>query len=177
MAKEAMTISYKYLGSRHPEPLFALAVPRLGPSNRPAREIAAPALFRLLSESALYRAAFSACGVALGIVDARLPRPQLVQVNQAFERFFGLHGSDACRHSVAALLLNGDVALERRLFVDVPTREWVMIQPLEGDCVAVEITIDPLRDSAGQLTHWAVSFAASRERTRLRESEALAAQA
>ena len=166
-----MTISDKY-----PEPVRPQSPPRLNAHNRPAREHAAPALFRLLTESALYRAAFSACGVALGIVDARAPRPQLVQVNRAFERLFGLHGSEACRHSVAALLLNGDVALERRLFTDSAARDWVMIERREGS-VTVEITIDPLRDTAGQLTHWTVSCAALREPFHLQASGALAIHA
>lgn len=128
------------------------------------REHAAPALFRLLSESALYRAVFSACGVPLGIVDARAPRPQLVQVNRAFERCFGYHGSEACRYSVAALLLNGDVGLERRLFTEHAARTDVAIKRRDGATLHMVVTIDPLLDLDGKLTHWAVSFAQAAEK-------------
>lgn len=142
----------------------ARAVPGTA-SARAAREQAAPALFRLLSESALYRSLFSACGVALGIVEARSPRPVFIQVNRAFERSFACQQSEACRNPVATLLLNGDIALERRLFGETAARAQIRATQRDGSAVPIDMTIDPLRDCDGRVTHWAVAFLAERAGT------------
>ena len=56
---------------------------------------AAPALYRLLTDSALSRAALGACGIPLAILDARIPARSVTYVNPAFETFFGVRAS-AC---------------------------------------------------------------------------------
>ncbi|HZN86943.1 MAG TPA: hypothetical protein VFB53_09190, partial [Burkholderiales bacterium] len=49
----------------------------------------APALFRLLAEAALSRAALDACGLPVALADAADASRPLSYVNQAFEAFFG----------------------------------------------------------------------------------------
>ena len=51
-----------------------------------------PALSRLLSESALYRAALEACGFPVAILDAAHPDRPVRYVNSAFARFMASPG-------------------------------------------------------------------------------------
>jgi PAS domain S-box-containing protein len=134
--------------------------PHGGPALR--RDQAAPALFSLLAESALYRAAYAACGVAMGIVDARLERPQFISVNREFERLLGFHGSDACRYPVVALLLDGNNALAATVFRSEPTREEVEVRRRDGSRLTVALACTPLHDAAGSHTHWAVALSSAR---------------
>ena len=60
----------------------------------PASQEAAPALFRLLSDSALYRAAMTASRVPLAVLDAGRGGLPYVFVNPAFERLSGYAARD-----------------------------------------------------------------------------------
>ena len=70
--------------------------------NQRARTEPAPALFRLLSDSALSRAALGACGIPLAILDAAAPARSVTYVNPAFEGFFGFHPGEALGRPLAA---------------------------------------------------------------------------
>jgi len=79
-------------------------------SGRP--EIA-PALFRLLAEAALSRAALDGCGLPVAMADAALPAQPLSYINQAFESFFGYRAAEALGRPSAALLFAEPAAAER----------------------------------------------------------------
>lgn len=72
--------------------------------HRAKRIEAAPALFRLLSDSALSRAALGACGFPLAIVDASAPTRPVSHANAAFEGFFGYKPGESLGRPLAALL-------------------------------------------------------------------------
>src|ERR1700675_2262039 len=91
-----------------------------GKSGKPQ---GAPALFRLLSDSALSRAALGACGVPVPPLDAAANNHGFTYVNAAFEAFFGYRESEALGRSVAALLFRDDEALLQRLLAESP-RRW-----------------------------------------------------
>ena len=82
-----------------------MAVPQ---PSRPAgrRPEVAPALFRLLAESALSRAALDACGVPLVLVDAAAEGNAISYVNRAFEAFFGYRAAEALGRPAANLLFS-----------------------------------------------------------------------
>ena len=71
-------------------------VRRLPPSGHSvcARREAAPALFRLLADSALSRAALSACGLPLALVEADAPGCPVTYVHAAFVSLFGYRESE-----------------------------------------------------------------------------------
>jgi hypothetical protein len=77
-------------------------------SNKVGRTEAAPALYRLLADSALSRAALGCCGVPVAMLDATGKAPALRYVNAAFESFFGFGESESLGRSLAALLFQGD---------------------------------------------------------------------
>ena len=86
--------------------------------RRPATH-AAPALFRLLSDSSLSRAALNACGVPLALLEAE--KRTVTYVNAAFAAYFGFSEGEALGKSLAALLLRGDEALAQRVLADCPS--------------------------------------------------------
>src|SRR3989442_13774961 len=88
--------------------------------NRMARPEAAPALFRLLSDSALSRAALGACGFPLALLDAAPSARIVTYVNPAFEKFFGFDEREAAGPPLAALLFRGDEALLQRVLSEAP---------------------------------------------------------
>ncbi len=137
-------------------PTPPLPIPRKPLPTR--RDQAAPALFSLLSESALYRAAYAACGVAMGIADSRLERPQFISVNREFERLLGFHATEACRYPVAALILEGDNAIAATVFRNVPTRREIEVRRRDGSRLTVALACTPLHDASGNHTHWAVAL-------------------
>lgn len=140
-------------------------------AQRTARPQAAPALYRLLAESALYRAAFSACGFPLALVDAA-PGQALVEVNPAFEGFFGYKAAEARGRAFASLILRGDTTVAERLF-DHGSSCWrLRAWRKDGEALEVEVTAGAVRDADGRLTHWMLGFADGSDPGRLREQSA-----
>src|SRR5690348_16369454 len=90
--------------------------------SRPARPDSAPALSRLLAESALSRSALGACGVPLALVDAAAKARPVSYLNAAFEALFGYSEPDAVGRPLAALLFRNDEALVQRLLTESPKR-------------------------------------------------------
>lgn len=134
----------------------------------------APALSRLLSDSALSRAALGACGFPLAMLDARAGSRPVTYVNAAFEAFFGYRAAEAVDRSLAALVFHGDEPLVHRLLAESNSRWKARAWAKDGAVRHVEIALGAIRGADGALTHWVVAFADRSEVERLRsELEAL----
>ena len=135
--------------------------------SRPARPDTAPALFRLLADSALSRAALGCCGVPVVILDAAGKSRPVTFANAAFESFFGYGGHEIAGKPIAALLFRGDEALVQKL-VDSPRRWELTAWNKDGTERAVEVTLAAVRAVDGKLTHWVMAFSDRGEVERLR---------
>lgn len=142
--------------------------PRMTVVNRVQRVQPAPALFRLLSESALSRAALEACGFPVAVLDARQPSCPLTYVNAAFVSYFGWTEADAVGRAPAKLLFRGDEAALQRLLADPGTRWRLDTSGKDGEARHVELVLGALRSVDGNLTHWVLSFSDCSELERLR---------
>jgi PAS domain S-box-containing protein len=136
---------------------------------------AAPALFRLLSDSALSRAALGACGIPVAILDATVVSRPVTYVNPAFERFFGYRKSDSLGRSLAALIFHGDEPLLHRLLAQSAASRWQLRSwGRDGGLRHVELALGAVRSEEGRITHWVIGFTDRSEVERLRaELEAL----
>lgn len=117
----------------------------------------APALFRLLAEAALSRAALDVCGMPVALADAASPSRPLSYVNQAFERFFGYRAAEALGRPAAALLF-GDAALAERVFREDTGRLQLCARRKDGAPAPVEVAVSCVRGSDGRVTHWVLAF-------------------
>jgi len=136
------------------------------PPPRPGRPQAAPALFRLLSDSALSRAALNACGVPLALLDA--DKHTVAYVNAAFTACFGFGEGEALGRSIAALLLRGDEALAQRVLADCPSAWQLTAWRKDGAAMQLHLALSGVRGSDGRLTHWVLTFSDRTELERLR---------
>lgn len=134
-----------------------------------ARVEAAPALFRLLSDSALARAALSACGFPVALVDAASPGRPVTYVNAAFEDFFGYREAEARGRGVVDLLFRGDDQVARRLFDEPDAHRRLHAWRKDGSPLHVETGVGAVRGADGQLTHWVLAFVDRAELEMLRE--------
>ncbi|HEV2431302.1 MAG TPA: PAS domain-containing protein, partial [Burkholderiales bacterium] len=91
--------------------------------NKLEKQVPAPALYRLLSDSALSRAALGACGVPIAMLDATAAQRPVTYVNAAFETFFGYAADDVLGRPLAALLFRGDEPLVHRVLAE-PNSRW-----------------------------------------------------
>ena len=125
-------------------------------------ELEAPtaSLARLLSESALYRAALGACGFPVAILDAADPARPAVYVNAAFEEFFGFAEHEALGRPLAELVLRGDEPLAHRLLAGSRSHWQINVWTREGTARRVEATIGAVRGGNERVTHWVAAFAA-----------------
>ena len=128
----------------------------------------APALYRLLTDSALSRAALGACGLPLAMLDARTGSRPLTYVNAAFEGFFGYRSAEALGRPLAALLFHGDEPLVQRLLAESSSRWKLKACGKDGAARHVEISFGAVHSADGQLTHWVVAFADRSEVEKLR---------
>lgn len=146
--------------------------------NRIQRPEAAPALARLLAESALSRAALGACGIPVAMLDATLPTRPVTYVNPAFAAYFGWREADAISRPLAALLFRGDDSALQALFADPALRCEAKTWAKDGALKHVELALGAVRSAEGKLTRWVISFADRSELERLRaELEKLRANA
>jgi PAS domain S-box-containing protein len=136
--------------------------------STPIRTQAAPALFRLLSDSSLSRAALGACGIPLALVNAAGPARAITYVNPAFTAYFGFSESDAPGRPLAALLLRGDEPLANRLFADTAARWPITAWGRDGAARHVEVALGAVRSADGHLSHWVLAFSDRSEAERLR---------
>ena len=144
-----------------------MAVPQ--PSRHPGgRPEIAPALFRLLAESALARAALDACGMPLLMADAAAEAPPISYVNRAFEVFFGYRAAEALGRPVATLLF-ADPGAAGRLFRTPETQMLLRAQRKDGSLAHVEVAVGAVRGVDGRVTHWVLAFSDRTELEQLRE--------
>lgn len=128
----------------------------------------APALFRLLAEAALSRAALDACGLPVAIADAASASHPLSYVNQAFESFFGYRAAEALGRP-AQVLLAMEPARAEQLFRE--PAQSVLLRAQRKDCslAQVEVSVGAVRGSDGRVTHWVLAFSDRSELEQLRE--------
>ena len=133
-----------------------------------ARLPAAPALARLLSDSALSRAALAACGFPLALADASAKGRPLTYVNPSFENFFDYRAEEVLGRPVITLLFpEADGAAG--MFNDAPVRLQMRARCKNGASVEVELSIGMVHGVDGLLTHWVLAFADRSEIARMHE--------
>jgi len=143
-----MTVSYKLPNGKIPPP--------------------APALARLLSDSALSRAALAACGFPVALSDATAKGRPLTYVNPAFESFFGYRADEVLGRPAITLLFPEDESAAS-MFDEAPVRLQMRARRKDGITAEVELSIGMVHGIDGHLTHWVLAFADRSEMERLRE--------
>ena len=132
------------------------------------KQPAAPALARLLSDSALSRAALAACGFPLALADSTAKGRPLTYVNPSFENFFGYRGDEVLGKPVITLLFpEADGAAD--MFNDAPVRLQMRARRKDGSTAEVELSIGMVHGVEGRLTHWVLAFADRGEIARINE--------
>lgn len=128
---------------------------------------AAPALFRLLSDSALYRAAMAASRVPLALLDAQHPGLPFVFVNSAFEQLSGYAERDALGRPAGLALApcGGEGSLGALLAPEgnvtaatAGLRIACRVRRRDATERAVLAAFDPVRDERGGIGHWVVAI-------------------
>jgi PAS domain S-box-containing protein len=143
------------------------AVPQR-PGSVPVRAEVAPALYRLLAEASLSRAALDACGLPVALLDAAASGQPVSYVNQAFENFFGYRAAEALGRPLGVLLAAEGGAAER-LLRDAGGRMPLRARRKDGSQVHVEAAVGSVRGSDGRVTHWVLAFSDRSELELLRE--------
>lgn len=138
------------------------------PGKDGTRTVGAPALARLLSDSALSRAALAACGFPVALADASAKGRPLTYVNPAFEAFFGYRAEDVIGRPVITLLFpEADGA--GSMFNEAPARVQMRARCKDGAGAEVELSIGMVHGVDGMLTHWVLAFADRGEISRMQE--------
>jgi PAS domain S-box-containing protein len=136
--------------------------------NKPQKQVPAPALYRLLSDSARSRAALDACGFPIAMLDARAAARPVTYVNAAFEKFFGYAADDVLERPLAALLFRGDEPLVHRMLAE-PNSRWKLRAWGKDDALRyVEVSLGAVRSGEDELTQWVVAFSDRAEVEQLR---------
>jgi PAS domain S-box-containing protein len=135
------------------------------PVGRPPQ---APALARLLADSALSRAALAACGFPVALVDATAKGRPLTYVNPAFESYFGYKPEDVQGRPVITLLFP-EAEGAASMFNEAPARLQTRARRKDSSTTDVELSIGMVHSAEGRLTHWVLAFADRSELERLRE--------
>ena len=141
-----------------------MAVPDRIPNGRHQ----APALARLLADSALSRAALAACGFPVALSDAAAKGLPLTHVNPAFESFFGYRAEEVIGRPVITLLFPEDEGAAI-MFKDAPARLRMRARRKSGAAAEVELSIGMVHGIDGRLTHWVLAFADRSEIARMQE--------
>ena len=128
----------------------------------------APALYRLLAEASLSRAAMDACGAPMALVDAGATSRPLCYVNPAFEAFFGYRAAESLGRPVPTLLLDTGEGTDA-LYREPVGQHALRARRKDGSIAHVEATVGVIRASDGRITHWVLSFADRSELEQLRE--------
>ena len=128
----------------------------------------APALARLLSDSALSRAALAACGFPVALSDATTKGRPLTYVNPAFESLFGYRADEVLGRPAITLLFPEDEGAAS-MFNEAPARLQMRARRKNGSTAEVELSIGMVHGVDGRLTHWVLAFADRGEIERLRE--------
>jgi len=139
-----------------------------GASSGAGRAPQAPALARLLADSALSRAALAACGFPVALADATAKGRPLTYVNSAFEAFFGYRADEAQGKPVITLLFP-EAEGAASMFDEAPSRLQMRARRKDGSSADIEISIGMVHSADGRLTHWVLAFADRSELERLRD--------
>ncbi|MGQ0511682.1 MAG: PAS domain S-box protein [Betaproteobacteria bacterium] len=132
------------------------------------RDDVAPALYRLLSDSALSRAALGACGFPVVLADAGAMGHPITFANHAFEAYFGYRADEVTGRPAITLLFPEDETAAS-MFENAPARVEMRIRRKDGSTAHVELTIGMVHGASGHLSHWVLAFADRSELERLRE--------
>jgi PAS domain S-box-containing protein len=138
------------------------------PDRIPNGRHQAPALARLLADSALSRAALSACGFPVALADAAAKGLPVTYVNPAFESFFGYRADEVIGRPVITLLFPEDEGAAI-MFKDAPARLRMHARRKSGVAAEVELSIGMVHGTDGRLTHWVLAFADRSEIARMQE--------
>lgn len=137
-----------------------LRAPLAQPGARHAaadRRESAPALFRLLSDSALNRAALTGCALPIALAAAHAPAHPITFANAAFESFFGyLPGAAQGEPLDAVVTLSHEAA--HLMSGGASGRAPATARRRDGTPLEVELAIGPLHAADGRLTHWVLAF-------------------
>lgn len=133
-----------------------------------ARAVAAPALARLLSDSALSRAALAACGFPVALSDASAKGRPITYVNAAFESLFGYRAGEVLGRPVITLLFPEDEGAAN-MFVEAPARLQMRARRKDGSTAEVDLSVGMVHGADGRLTHWVLAFADRSEIARMQE--------
>ena len=128
----------------------------------------APALARLLSDSALSRAALAACGFPVALSDATAKGRPLTYVNPAFESLFGYRADEVLGRPAITLLFPEDEGAAS-MFNEAPVRLLMRARRKDGSSADVELSIGMVHGVEGLLTHWVLAFADRGEIARMHE--------
>ena len=134
------------------------SVGRNGGARRDTRHTLAPALFRLLSDSAMSRAALASCGAAVAIVDAQNASWPITYLNPVFERLFGHRNVDVEGQALVSLIFKRDSLAQDQLLASVRAPRDICAVHRNGTLVNVGAVLGPVNDSGGRLTHWVLTF-------------------
>jgi len=138
------------------------------PDRIPNGRHQAPALARLLADSALSRAALAACGFPVALSDAAAKGLPLTYVNPAFESFFGYRAEEVIGRPIITLLFPEDEGAAI-MFKDAPARLRMHARRKSGAAAEVELSIGMVHGIDGRLTHWVLAFADRSEIARMQE--------
>jgi PAS domain S-box-containing protein len=136
--------------------------------NKVQRVEAAPALARLLSESALSRAALGAFSIPVALLDATSPSRPVTYVNPAFAAYFGWREADAIGRPLSALIFRGEERALQGLVDEPGTRCEAKAWAKDGAERHVELALGAVRSADGKLTRWVLSLSDRSELQRLR---------
>src|SRR5512140_401514 len=100
------------------------------------RTMPTPALARLLSDSALSRAALAACGFPVALADATAIGRPFTYANPAFEAMFGYRPDEVLGRPVITLLFPEDDAAAG-MFNEAPARLLMRARRKDGSSVEV----------------------------------------
>jgi PAS domain S-box-containing protein len=125
-------------------------------------------LARLLSDSALSRAALAACGFPVALSDAVAKGRPLTYVNPAFENFFGYRAEEVLGRPAITLLFPEDEGAAS-MFNEAPVRLQMRARRKDGAAAEVELSIGMVHGVDGRMTHWVLAFADRSEIERMRE--------
>ena len=152
------------------------AVPQRS-SSAAARPEVAPALYRLLAEASLSRAALDACGLPVALLEGAASGQPVSYINRAFELFFGYSAAEALGRPLGTLLA-ADAGAAERLLRDPGGRMPLRARRKDGSQAHVEVSVGSVRGTDGRVTHWVLAFADCSEledlRAKLRTLSSLA---
>lgn len=120
---------------------------------------AAPALYRLLSDSALNRAALDVCAAPVAIIDATATAHPVVYANPAFEALLGYAASEVLGRPARALLVSeAETLLDWLPWGGELARVEFISHRRDGAPLRIEGVAGDIRGTRGERTHWVLTL-------------------